>query len=247
MNTIKEVSDIINKHQSVIDALNAAIGTKASAAEFDSHVKDAVKHITSSERTTWNSKLSTTGDASNLTNIFTQATTRTNLVSNEKLSVSLGKIMKWFADLTDGASSTTLGTNLTANKALISNSSGKVEVSSISSTELGYLSGVKSKIQTQINIINAKFITLSWMSKITVTTTTTSGALAIFITNCDLYILSTSSSRIQVHKVWCDGGSTMSISSSGYSATFTAGGSIGSTRVSSLIVLRGKFEMSGTP
>lgn len=44
-------------------------------------------------------KLGTTGNASNVTNTFTQASTRTNLTSGEKLSVSLGKIMKWFADL----------------------------------------------------------------------------------------------------------------------------------------------------
>lgn len=44
-------------------------------------------------------KLGTTGNASNVTNTFTQASTRTNLTSGEKLSVSLGKIMKWFVDL----------------------------------------------------------------------------------------------------------------------------------------------------
>ena len=40
---------------------------------------------------------------------------------------------------------------MTANRALISNSSGKVEVSSVTSTELGYLDGVTSNIQTQLN------------------------------------------------------------------------------------------------
>lgn len=44
-------------------------------------------------------KLATNGNASNVTNTFTQASTRTNLSSGEKLSISLGKIMKWFADL----------------------------------------------------------------------------------------------------------------------------------------------------
>jgi hypothetical protein len=43
---------------------------------------------------------------------------------------------------------------LTASRALISNSSGNVEVSATTSTELGYVSGVTSKIQTQLN---AKF------------------------------------------------------------------------------------------
>lgn len=50
-----------------------------------------------------------------------------------------------------GAATTITDNNLTANRALISNSSGKVEVSSVTSTELGYLDGVTSNIQTQLN------------------------------------------------------------------------------------------------
>lgn len=46
-----------------------------------------------------NAKLDTTGNASNVTNTITQAATRTNLTTGEKLSISLGKIMKWFSDL----------------------------------------------------------------------------------------------------------------------------------------------------
>ena len=42
-------------------------------------------------------------------------------------------------------------TGLTASRALVSNSSGQVAVSSITSTELGYLDGVTSNIQTQLN------------------------------------------------------------------------------------------------
>ncbi|WP_141703231.1 hypothetical protein [Eisenbergiella tayi] len=43
-------------------------------------------------------KLDKAGDASNVVNAFSQAGTRTNLTSGEKLSTSLGKLMKWFAD-----------------------------------------------------------------------------------------------------------------------------------------------------
>lgn len=43
--------------------------------------------------------LSPTGNASNVTAAFTQAGTRENLTTGEKLAVSLGKLMKWFADL----------------------------------------------------------------------------------------------------------------------------------------------------
>lgn len=44
-------------------------------------------------------KLDKTGDASNVVNKFSQEGTRANLSAGEKLSISLGKIMKWFADL----------------------------------------------------------------------------------------------------------------------------------------------------
>lgn len=50
-----------------------------------------------------------------------------------------------------GAVSTITTSNLTASRALISNSSGKIAVSSITSTKLGYLSDVTSNIQAQIN------------------------------------------------------------------------------------------------
>ena len=41
--------------------------------------------------------------------------------------------------------------SLTASRAVVSNSSGKLTTSSVTSTELGYVSGVTSAIQTQIN------------------------------------------------------------------------------------------------
>lgn len=53
-----------------------------------------------------------------------------------------------------GAASTILSANLAISRVLVSNSSGKVAASSISSTELGYLSGLASNLQTQLNAIN---------------------------------------------------------------------------------------------
>lgn len=50
-----------------------------------------------------------------------------------------------------GAASTITNSNLTSNRAVISNASGKVAVSNVTSTELEYLSGVTSGIQTQLN------------------------------------------------------------------------------------------------
>lgn len=50
-----------------------------------------------------------------------------------------------------GGASTITDDNLTTNRALVSNGSGKVAVSDITATELGYLDGVTSNIQTQID------------------------------------------------------------------------------------------------
>ena len=50
-----------------------------------------------------------------------------------------------------GGASTIATSNLTKSRALVSNSSGKVAVSAVTSTELGYLDGVTSAIQTQLN------------------------------------------------------------------------------------------------
>lgn len=55
-----------------------------------------------------------------------------------------------------GAATTITTNNLTPNRVLVSNTSGKVAVSSVSSTELDYLDGVTSKIQNQINTLNNK-------------------------------------------------------------------------------------------
>ena len=54
-------------------------------------------------------------------------------------------------DTVVGGASTITADNLTANRALVSNSSGKVAVSTVTSTELGYLDGVTSNVQTQLN------------------------------------------------------------------------------------------------
>ena len=54
------------------------------------------------------------------------------------------------ATLTGGAS-TIASSNLTASRALQSNGSGKVEGSDVTTTELGYLDGVSSAIQTQLD------------------------------------------------------------------------------------------------
>lgn len=54
----------------------------------------------------------------------------------------------------NGAASTITESNLTENRALVSDENGKVAVSGITSTELGYLSGATKNIQEQITELN---------------------------------------------------------------------------------------------
>lgn len=62
-------------------------------------VKRYTQPVTAEQKQEWSGKLGTSGDGSNVTAAFTQATTRTNISTGEKLSVLFGKIAKWFSDL----------------------------------------------------------------------------------------------------------------------------------------------------
>jgi hypothetical protein len=54
-------------------------------------------------------------------------------------------------DTITGAATTITSDNLTASRAVVSDSSGKVGISAVTSTELGHVSGVTSAIQSQLN------------------------------------------------------------------------------------------------
>lgn len=80
---------------------------------------------------------------------------------NQPTSVASMKDVAAKQDKITGGASTITTSNLTANRALISNSSGKVDDSPVTSTELGYLDGVTSNVQTQLNGIKSNITNLS--------------------------------------------------------------------------------------
>ena len=92
--------------------------------------------------------------------------------------------------ITGGATSILLS-NLTANRALISNSSGKVAVSAVTSTELGYLDGVTSNIQTQLNKLTSlnNLYPVNINKNITFSSGTATISLGYTITKCYLAII----------------------------------------------------------
>lgn len=72
-----------------------------------------------------------------------------------------------------GAVSSVLTSDLTVSRALASDGSGKIAVSDVTATELGYLDGVTSAIQTQLNAIesrrSANNITTTFSDDVTIT------------------------------------------------------------------------------
>lgn len=71
--------------------------------------------------------------------------------ANKPISTATQTALNGKQDAITGGASTITSNNLTANRALVSDASGKVAVSEVTSTELGYLDGVTSNIQTQLN------------------------------------------------------------------------------------------------
>lgn len=84
---IKAHNESATAHQDIRDA----IPTKTSQITNDSGYLTQHQDISG--------KLDKTGDGSNVTAAFTQASSRSNIATGEKLSVLFGKIKKWFADL----------------------------------------------------------------------------------------------------------------------------------------------------
>ena len=78
-----------------------------------------------------------------------------------------------------GGATTITTSNLTASKALTSDASGKVAASTATSTELGYLSGVTSAIQTQIGAKQATLVNQTNISSINGTSLLLGGNLTV--------------------------------------------------------------------
>ena len=76
-------------------------------------------------------------------------TANSKYITNTELSSSLSQKQ----DTITGGATTIVSDNLTKDKALVSDENGKVAVSNTTSDELGYLSGARSNLQTQIDNI----------------------------------------------------------------------------------------------
>lgn len=114
-------------------------------------------NTTYSAATTSAAGLMSAADKVKLNGIATgaQVNTITGIKGNAESAYRTGNVNLTPANIGAAASSHTHGvtqiTGLTAGRALISNSSGNPTVSAVTSTELGYLDGVTSNVQTQLN------------------------------------------------------------------------------------------------
>lgn len=79
-------------------------------------------------------------------------TTGSKYITNSNLNTELESKQ----DKITGGATTIVTNDLIINRALVSNANGKVAVSNTTSTELGYLSGARSNLQTQIDTITTE-------------------------------------------------------------------------------------------
>ena len=54
LDTLKEVADAIAENETVVESLNAAIGTRANQTELDTHADNNVIHVTQDDKDNWN-------------------------------------------------------------------------------------------------------------------------------------------------------------------------------------------------
>jgi len=161
-----------------------------------------------------------------------------------------------------GAISTVVATNLTASRALISGSGGKIEVSDVTSAEIAHLDGVTSAIQTQLNTLtsNAEAQNTELDAAEARRTANIAGAVSTITTadlTADRAVISTGSGKVGVSAVTATeighlDGVTSAIQTQFNDLTSNIGGLIdgmtftGQVNMSDDLVVTGNLTVNGT-
>lgn len=142
--TIKTVSDAATTASSTATAAQSTATAAQTAADAAQSTATAAGTSAAAAASAATAAQSTADSKAAIDDTAAAATTT---YSSNKIETELDTKQ----DTITGAATSILDSNLTTNRALISNSTGKVEASSVTSTQLGYLSGVTSNIQSQLN------------------------------------------------------------------------------------------------
>lgn len=149
--TIGTTSIVFSQFSGAAD-YTAGAGLTKTGLTFDIGTASASRIVVNAD----NIDLATVGTAGTYSRVTVDAYGRITAGSNDNTdNVTEGSTNLYFTNARaqaaiTGAASTIVTSNLTINRALLSDASGKVAVSAVTSTELGYLSGVTSAIQTQL-------------------------------------------------------------------------------------------------
>jgi len=147
-----EVSAVTSTELGYLDGVTSAIQTQIDGKEAT--ITGAATTITSSDLT---ASRAVTSSATGKIEVSSVTSTELGYVSGVTSAIQT-QIEGKQATIT-GAATTIDDADLTASRALVSDGSGKVAVSDVTSTELGYLDGVTSAVQTQVDSKTAKLIT----------------------------------------------------------------------------------------
>ena len=152
-----QTEDCINELQTAVDTKQKTI-TGAATTITDSNLTASRAVVSNSSGKVAASEITST-ELNCLDGVTSNIQTQiNNLNSNTQTKIdNINTALNGKQATITGAATTITGSNLTASRALISNSSGKVGVSDITSTELGYLDGVTSNIQTQFSGLSGKY------------------------------------------------------------------------------------------
>ena len=165
------VSDVTATELGYLDGVTSAIQTQFTGAETrrTNNIAGAVSTITTSDLTASRALVSsgsgkvavsavTATEIGYLDGVTSAIQTQIDgLTSNsEAQNTELDGVEARRTANIAGAISSVLTSDLTASRAVVSGSGGKIEVSAVTSTEIGHLDGVTSAIQTQINDLETR-------------------------------------------------------------------------------------------
>jgi hypothetical protein len=109
--------------------------TTSEKNSYDAHLTDNSVHLTSAQNTWLDAIVATSDEVNYLAGATSNIQTQ---IDGKQATIT-------------GAATTITSSNLTIDRVLVSNGSGKVAVSSVTASELGYLSGATSSLQTQLD------------------------------------------------------------------------------------------------